>query len=310
VAVDSDLRNHPDILWYPRFDTEQTVYEDWGYTTRSKSYSAPGGRDPTFGVPVPEFGITAVRHGSSWTGNVLCGTYEIDPATGYRKICSTGDGSSVMNWRFFLNQNTKSQSAAKALGDKPLNDLYLRQCYMVEADVQLGMTESGMKLGGFAPAASSVNSLGIGTVLWHEKKAADGRFRLTTYWFGSGLTGSSGYGGDWIREPYTAPFYMAVNKWYCGETFLRVNTRNADGTVNSDGTLIQWFYDMETGEQREVYRGENLKLHNKSTGVIEINNIHGQLFHGGSATPSRQIHWRVTGFALSHRRIGPPKVLH
>jgi hypothetical protein len=67
---------------------------------------------------------------------------------------------------------------------------------------------------------------------------------------------------------------------------------------------------MQTGEQREVYRGENLKLHNSSTGVIEINNVHGQLYHGGQATPSQQIHWRVTGFALSHKRIGPPKVLH
>lgn len=304
MAVDTDLRNHPDILWYPRFDTEEAVYEDWGHTTRNTNYSAPGGRDPTFGVPVPEFGTTAVRQGSSWTGNVLCGTYEKDPATGYRKICETGDGSSVMNWRFYLNSNTKNRSVAVALGDKPLNDLYLRQCYMVEGDVLLGMTESGMKLGGFK------TDLGIATTLWHAKKDAYSRFRLTSYWQALGLTGSSGYGGDWIREPYTTPFYMEANKWYCAETFLRVNTRNSDGTVNSDGTLIQWFYDMQTGEQREVYRGENMKLHNKSTGVIEIHHIHGQLFHGGSATPSSQIHWRVTGFALSHRRIGPPKVLH
>jgi hypothetical protein len=40
---------------------------------------------------------------------------------------------------------------------------------------------------------------------------------------------------------------------------------------------------------------------------IEINQVHGQIYHGGRNVPLTPIHYRVTGFALAKRRIGSPQ---
>ena len=85
------------------------------------------------------------------------------------------------------------------------------------------------------------------------------------------LDGSSGIRRRLFRDKYLIP-----NQWHCLEQHLRLNTRNADGTFNSDGLMEAWFDD------ELVYRQENLLLHTYTGRCpIEINGIHGQIYHGG-----------------------------
>jgi hypothetical protein len=288
VAKDSDLRNHPEILWYPRFDNVAEARKDWS-TNPNVVYAECGTTGPGPKVCVvnaPEFGIPAFR----WE------SMSLNPPTRYP---GSSDGSTVMNFRKYLNQNTKEMYTGTALGNVPLNDLYLRYCIMLEEDVWTGMTELGVKLSGFDGRADG-QGVKVGGPFWHSRPDAQGRIRLTTYWYGEGITDSTGFGGDWIQGKYLVP-----NKWHCLEQHLKVNSRNPDGTPNADGILEAWFDD------ELVYSKKNFVLH-RYTGPlpIEINQVHGQIFHGGSLTPKFPIHWRVTGFALAKRRIGMPRQVH
>lgn len=203
------------------------------------------------------------------------------------------DGSTIMNFRKYLNQSTKEMWTGTPLGSVPLNDLYLRYCVMLEADVLTGMNELGVKLGGFDSRSSA---LGVATPFWYAKKDAQGRIRLTTYWYGEGLI-QDGYGGDFIQGRYLTP-----DRWHCLEQHLKVNSMNPDGTPNADAVLEAWFDDDL------VYSRTNFVIHRyKGPHPIEINHVHGQIFHGGAATPLTPIHHRVTGFVLAKRRIGAPK---
>src|SRR5688572_22604847 len=191
VAIDTDLRNHPEILWYPRFDSLENAKADW--TFMSPNYQTPYGVNPTI-VDAPEFGMKAVRHESM----------SMNPDT----RLPNGDGSSVMNWRHYINENTRQVSGpGKTVGNVPKTELYLRYCVMMESDVPLGMTDLGVKLSGF-----TTEGLGVATPFWHAKPDAQGRVRLTTYWFSKIWTIPPGYGGDFIKGKYLIP-----NEWHCLE---------------------------------------------------------------------------------------------
>jgi hypothetical protein len=209
------------------------------------------------------------------------------------------DGSTVMNFRKYFNSNTKEMWTGTALGNVPLNDLYARYCIMVEGDVWTGMTDLGVKLGGLTGRADGQGT-GVAAVFWHSKPDTAGRIRLTTYWYGEGLM-QNGYGGDWIQGKYLIP-----NRWHCLEEHLKVNSMNPDGTPNADAILEAWFDD------ELVYSKKDFVIHRKMPTAqfpTEINQFHGQIFHGGNMTPTFPIHWRVTGYALAKRRIGMPRTM-
>jgi hypothetical protein len=207
------------------------------------------------------------------------------------------DGSTVMTFRKYFNSNTKESWTGTALGNMPLNDLYVRYCIMAEGDVWTGMTDLGVKLSGLAGRADG-QGVKAGGPFWHSKPDAQSRIALTTYWYGEGLT-QYGYGGSWIQGKYLVP-----NKWHCLEQHLKVNTMNPDGTPNADAILEAWFDD------ELVYSKKDFVIHRVMPTLkfpTEINQFHGQIFHGGSATPKFPIHWRMTGVALAKRRIGMPR---
>ena len=278
VTRDIDLRFHPDVLWYPSFDDIATVKADW--STNPVHYNGDTWPKVEF-LNVPEFGTRAARFESR----------SLNPDTR-----DGSDGSTIMNWRKYLNSNTKEMYTGSALGSVPMNDLYLRYCILLEQDIWTGMTDLGVKLGGLIGRADG-QGVEVGGPFWHAKPDAQGRIRLTTYWYGEGITDSTGYGGDWIQGKYLLP-----NTWHCLEQHLKANTMNADGTPNADGALEAWFDD------ELVYSRTNIVLHRYPGPLpIEINQVHGQIFHGGAATPLTPIHYRVTAFALAKRRIGMPR---
>jgi hypothetical protein len=280
VAKDADLRNHPDVLWYPGFNDLATSRADWWWNP--VLYDGTGWPKVEF-IDVPEFGTRAAR-------------FESRSLNPYTKLGS--DGSTIMHWRKWLNENTKEASSAKALGNVPLNDLYLRYCVLIEQDILTGINEIGVKLSGLSGRADG-QGVTTGILYWHAKPDSQGRMRLTTtYWFGETLKDqSTGYGADWIKDKYLLP-----NTWHCIETHLRLNTMNPNGTANADAVLEAWFDD------ELVFSKSDFVIH-RYTGPmpIEINNVHAQIFHGGAATPLTPIHYRVTGFVLAKRHIGVPK---
>ena len=235
-------------------------------------------------VDVPEFGTRAAR-------------FESRSLTPYTRVGN--DGSTIMNWRKYINQNTKEMYTGTAVGTVPMTDLYLRYCIVLEQDVWTGINELGVKLGGLIGRADG-QGVEAGGPFWYAKPDALGRIRLTTYWYGdSGITDSTGYGGDWIQGKYLLP-----NTWHCLEQRLRLNTMNPDGTPNADAVLEAWFDDQL------AYSKSSFVIHHYPGPLpIEINQVHGQIFHGGAATPLTPIHHRVTGFVLAKRRIGAPKRL-
>ena len=235
-------------------------------------------------VDAPEFGMKAARFESA----------SLVPDT-RRAI----DNLQIMNWHKYLNANTKQMWTGSALGSVPMNDLYLRYCVMLESSVWIGINETGVKLGGF-DSINGGNGPGIkvATPFWHERPDTQGRIRLTTYWFGEEIkTGT--WGGDWIQGKY-----LEQNKWHCLEQHLKLNTMNPDGSANPDAIIEAWLDDQP------IFRKANFVIH-RYTGPnpIEINTVHGQIYHGGRNMPITPIHYRVTGFALAKRRIGSPQRL-
>jgi hypothetical protein len=280
VVQDTDLRTHPDVLWYPGFDDLATAQTDWWWNP--VLYTGTTWPRVEF-LDVPEFGTRAARFESR----------SLNPDTR-----DGSDGSTIMNWRKWLNEDTREASAATALGSVPLNDLYLRYCILLEQDIWTGMNELGVKLGGLGGRADG-QGVTAGGPFWHAQPDALDRIRLTTYWYGEGITDSSGYGGDWIQGQYLLP-----DTWHCLEQHLKVNSMNPDGTANADAVLEAWLDD------ELVYSRNSFVIH-RYTGPlpIEINQVHGQIFHGGASTPLTPIHYRVTGFVLAKKHIGmPPRI--
>jgi len=270
VTRDTDLRNHPEILWYGRFDDIFAVRADWSLFPHH--YTGAVWPKVTF-VDAPEYGMKAARFESM----------SLNPDT---RIA--GAGSDIMVWRKYLNENTRQMWTGTALGSSPLNDLYLRYCFMLEADVWTGINEVGVKLAGFATGS-------ISTVMWHARPDAQNRIRLTTYWFGGDLQPGT-FGGDWLQGHYLEP-----DRWYCVEQHFKVNTRNADGSINDDAELDVWLDDQL------IFTRRNFRVHSSTTMPVEIQQVHGQIYHGGRNTPFTPIHYRMTGFALAKRRIGMPQ---
>jgi hypothetical protein len=231
-------------------------------------------------IDVPEFG----------TGGARFESRSLNPDT----RAPNGDGSTIMNWVKYFNESTKYGWTGEALGNVPLKDLYARYCVMLEKDVWTGMNEIGVKLGGLGGEPANV-----GGPFWHSKPDATGRIRLTTYWYGEGIS-EGGWAADLIQGEYLLP-----DTWHCLEQHLKLNSMNPDGTPNADAELEAWLDD------KLIFSRKNFVIH-RYTGAsppLEIRYFHGQVFHGGKSTPLTPIHYRVTAFALSQKRIGAPKRL-
>ena len=202
------------------------------------------------------------------------------------------DSSQIMNWHKYLNQNTKAMWTGTALGSVPMNDLYLRYCLMLEPDILVGMNEIGVKLAGFKALPQNV----VSTTMWHAQPDAQGRIRLTTYWWGEGLQTDKWWAADLITGRYLIP-----GQWHCLEQHLKLNSMNPDGTPNADAVMEAWLDDAL------IFSKSNFVIHRYTGPNLGIDAVHGQIYHGGQSVPLKPIHYRMTGFALAKRRIGMPR---
>ena len=301
--MDTNLRGHPDVLWYPRWDSWANVKADW--STWPNSYGdAPNSWPKLFFTTAPEF------------GNIPAGRFESQSLTPNTTKSGTGSGAlngvDIFQMNKYFNQNTRGMWTGSAVGNVPLNDVYMRYCFMAEASVWAGINENGMKLPGLQVGGGELP----GEWMWHSIPGAPNStpykppyalsdpIRLTTYFHGGDLQAGSVYGKSWIQPP---THDIKPDTWYCVEQRLKVNSRQADGTGNSDGLMDVWINDALVLSFRNIKIKDWRNWH-PVTKPVEVWAFNGLIYHGGqNHTPAVPIHYRVTGVVLAKKRIGMPR---
>jgi hypothetical protein len=300
---DTNLADHEDILWYPRFDSKVNIEADWSFI--SPNYPDTG----TTGLTIVEwgdFGIPAARVKSQKAGDITAGG-------------GSDHGESIMNWRKGVNSNNSS-FAANAIGTTEETELYFRQCIMFED--MAGWGDPG-NVGGKLSSISAWDvvhnisyrrpdhptiPLGVDGYLWSPTQVPpwagmdpfeEGYGLIPKPLMIPGITGS----------PAVANGSPAVGVIYSFEVHVKLNTRNeaeSPTTFNADGRMRAWISSSD-GEYDDVlmWDFQNLVL---TTGPFEIDHIHGQLYAGGfSGPPDDYLYQQIGGFAVARRRIGPLK---
>jgi hypothetical protein len=291
VGVDSELADHDDVYWYPDNNSLAAMLPgDWysALELRGPQYkyvhgwegaaSSPPGSQAI--VAVPEFGMNAVRWGSQY----------------YSSPDHIDDHATIQSWNKYVEHDTRSSSAAIALGTTPIPQGYFRWMFMVEADAADGFQESGMKLSGIN------HETGGYCILWYAPPgtagAAADQVRLVRYMNSVTHGGENGH-PDGFLDTTT---FLTLGQWYGLEMFYKMNSDAA----TSDGELRIWVDDVLVFERTGIKWANTMPV-NEVT-MLESFNIHslrGQLYHGGTLlAPSTQIHHRQFGFCFANRRIG------
>jgi hypothetical protein len=280
---DTDLRNHPDILWYPRYDSKPNIEADWSFL--SNNFPDYGTFSSTI-ISWDDFGIPAIRLKSQRPDDMIAGDV----------------GTSIRNWRKGVNSGDTSFTWQNCIGSTAEPELYYRQCFMLE-DVA-GFTNPGAKFSGFDW------SNGV-TMNWqHYSPYWDPALGLQTYFFRDTAIPPTWNPRDFFAtgEALVSRPILKVGVIYSLESHLKLNSRNANNTFNSDGRMRAWLSSSD-GEFDDVllFDKQNLLLHQELT-PIQINHIHGQTHAGGNdGPPSDYIYYQVAGDAVARRRIGPLK---
>jgi hypothetical protein len=309
---DTNLRDHDDILWYPRFDTKANATADWTY--QDSDYPDDGTISSEI-VQWSQYGIPAIRCRSQKVGEVV-----------------VGNGVEMMDWKMSVNSNTSeypSTGGPLGIGSTPETELYFRFAYMFED--MTGWGAANENLAGKLSAMNSPAAMGVAlNYLFIQPNHPTAPLRLGTYYWQ--LFGEPVYAGNDhfdSGEPALIPPVLhvpgvtgsppvqngspAVGVIYSIETHLKLNTRTEAGsptTWNSDGRIRAWISSSD-GEYDDVLF---LDLPDRkiitSGNPIEIGYLHGQLYLGGQAgPPENYCYMQTSGFAVARRRIGPLKVL-
>jgi hypothetical protein len=277
---DTNLADHEDILWYPRFSSKANIQSDW-------SILAPTYPDfGTTGLEIIEwtqFGIPAARVKSQKLGDTIEGDV----------------GTSIMNWRKGVNSG-RGTHTNNTIGSTEEPELYFRFCQMFEdmtgwgplADPNPGGKLSSLEAYGvtFNVSYDRPNDpsepLGVAGYIFsgppinyfQHDPFSNGQGLVTRPLMIPGVTGS----------PPVANGSPAVGVYYSIEIHLKLNTRNdteSPSTFNSDGRMRCWLTSSD-GEYDDVllFDLQNLQLHD-DLGPLGIDYIHGQLFSGGNNGP-------------------------
>jgi hypothetical protein len=162
---------------------------------------------------------------------------------------------------------------------------HARYCIYVEDDVADGMTELGVKLPGLASTA-------IGeTLSWRMEHGPiqpgrRGDYALLDYRYDA----ESGGGFGAIHSMNAT---LHAGRWYVIEQRAKLNTPG-----QSDGEAVVWL------NGHEVYRSTTTRFRNVATTLLD--EVHVNVYHGGSRPPSRPIHYRIAKIAVSSSYIGVP----
>jgi hypothetical protein len=234
---------------------------------------------------------------------------------------SSGNGAPWMNHRkYFSPLPTPIQPAPSRLtyiGTQARTEAHYRYGVYLESSIFAGMTETGVKLGGFES-----NHLDAFHIMWFRKAiGAQLRWQLQCYWSGGDVnewTGGSptdhtAIGSTtvrWERRHGSSnvdlgswygglpQIYLYPEKWYWFEIYLRLNS----SASVADGERTVWLNDQL------IVHHPNCKVHSHTgTNPIAFNFVRPQFYHGGQSTiPTQPIYGRHAGNTVATSRIGRP----
>jgi hypothetical protein len=310
---DTNLKNHPDVYWYATPNATDhtqiigTHWEKWWASWMvnwSPYWIGPGDPginngnathtlDPTYGVYVTNF------------GSPFKPDHFVRSAVGAVAVYATSnpDGLTIQSWRKWLtNQSMIAYGADLSLNPtifgagNGIPELYLRYMIYIDPDVDGGMNEHHMKLGGH-----EAGKFGAAPDFGYAKPVpGSGQVQLTKY-------GGTFNNAAVDHQSFSPPRYLSLGQWHSLEIYTKVNS--APGV--SDGNYKMWhnndLIQNSTGQFYPVGTTGTPLL----TGLLRA-----QIFHGGwgdpgttNPTPLSCIHHKSFGWVLARRRIGKAKVL-
>ena len=174
---------------------------------------------------------------------------------------------------------------------QPVAEIYLRYCLWLEDDIELGMTEQGVKLPGPEGDEASWR-------LIHSRPdhANPGLYAAFDYRY-SGDTPSGGYG---ITSGSYNGAILHTGRWYVFEQHAKSDTFT-NGAPNADGVGEVWI------NGHPVFASSKIQWFNNPASRFKKFFIN--LYHGGMGFPTQNIHYRLAKLARSTTRIGIPNEL-
>jgi peptidoglycan hydrolase-like protein with peptidoglycan-binding domain len=278
VAKDSDLASLAPVLLYREMDPIKTPTEWSNYGMASnKEYKtwSDGTKAVRLSSYIPEYGTNTVTL-SSWH---LYAQPVGNPPKPYERNLNDG-----------------------------YEDLYFRYQLMIDPDVKFGMNEIGVKLPGMGgmydgwPGLPNydghLDEAGWSGRMLHGQQGPGNPdvYRLKWYWYGANHSVNSPDRGAAMLTDTS----LKAGKIYSMEQHVKLNTKNANGTWNSDGVLEYWVDGVR------VYHDDAVLI--RANEVIQIQDIpFMNVYHGGTQAPSKPIHYELGPTVVATKYIGPPK---
>lgn len=299
---DTALASNPNVIFYPSNNALNEIIFPGGIWAMlqfgdASWYGCVAGWHGSGGpaiVAAPEYGVNYLRHGSPFTpNNVPCSF--VNPVTwGTPGSCSSGFPiyETICNHRAYLNHNTREFSGFVGIGNVPIRALYVRYAVVIEEDVEFAFNETGMKLGGIEPMSNGQGCRGT-NIFWYAPPSG-GQTELCMY------NDSASFGEEHGTVGGQFPSHPIVD---LGDVLnLEVlMVQNTDHNT-SDGIMGMWLNNTNL-----IWR-EGMKWHDTppSNGVVEVNHIHNQIYHGGNGNaPTAEMHHRTMGWCAAYRAGQP-----
>jgi hypothetical protein len=270
VSNDKELANHPSVVFYPSFDSNNAVRTS-GWDQLPSSY--PADEDGVLKVALdaayvdwPKYGVKALRMG-----------------TRYPEF----PGPTIIAWQKYLNAGLKEG--------------YFRHVFRISKEAVEGINEAGVKLPG--PQGFPHADTQWVYRMEHEDQSASnpGVFALALH--GYDATNPPGSGSAWQRYCLS---HVKVETDICIEMYVKLNTKNAQGVYQPDGITRIWHDDVLVYEDtKALIVSTDLPEGNATFGEI-FNNF----YHGGQGTPHKQFFYEQSLMCVATEPIGMPPVVN
>lgn len=321
VTNDRDLVSHRKVLEYNNLVSVQYIRDNFrAYATSAN----PGHGRPTIEqdleiIDWPQYGLKAARVWAITTNQRLISWH---------------------HWAEPKQTGPLARPYQRDYGDG-YTHLFFRFLMCIGEDLQLGMTEQGMKLPGMAGMYEWSTSGAITLPppssfavwearLWHTPLSAahPGRHRLGTYFYGvEAPVGKYGGSGNPAGPLFTSG-YLKAGTVHCIEQEIKLNTMAANSTAavdavrlpgagaaavaaavaevtanaNPDGEMRVWLDGVKVFERTDMrIRGIDKA---RIQGIPFLN-----IYHGGMGKPKAQFHYDIGGICVATEYIGPPRVI-
>jgi hypothetical protein len=268
VAIDTDLEDHPNVLFYPPWTSMAAIRaSDWSNAATLFDSGYPP--EPEF-ITWDDYGIPAMRFSSQYPGWV-------NPGTGGE------DGSSMLSWRYFVSGT----------------EFYCRYIFMVEDDVQDAIDPAigGVKLPGFESGPFPGSHCSFRQQHLDTGPSNPYLVPLSTH----------DYDAEFLGQPIATNRSLNValkaGRKYTIDQRIKMNTRTG-GIANADGIHQMWVDDVLRLDRQNVV----LEHTDNTPANNTLSNFFLNFYHGGLGYPLAQFHYQIAGVCVATERVGRPKL--